>query len=92
MDVLDALEATAHLAEQSAATADGLLIDLAKAPGVDAESIRIRPIPRARLKGLHAVTWTQEGRSHTTEGHTLDVALRRAVRRSGAVSAHGGAR
>ena len=88
MDVLDALEATAGIAEQQATRPDGLLLELAHMAGVDARSIELRPYPRKGNHGHHTVTWLQDDRQHHTEGSTLEVALRRAVRQASTVSAH----
>lgn len=88
MDVLDALEATAHIADGR--HPDALLVELGQIPGVDTTSIRIHPMPRPGRHGRHVATWTQDATPYTVEGHTLDVALRRALRRSSAVSAKAG--
>ena len=88
MDVLDALEATAGIADQQASSPDGLLVDLAHLPGVDASSIEIASHPRKGFHGHHTATWTQDGSVHVAEGSTLEVALRRAVRQARAVSAY----
>jgi len=89
VNVIEALAATAHLADLDTplATPDMLLEDLAATPGVDASTIRVRPIPRRGRHGLHVIQWTQDARNHSVEGHTLHVALRRAVRASGRLSA-----
>ena len=81
MDVLDAI------ASIDARLPDGLLVALAKVPGVAVDSIVIRPIPRSGRHGRVTVTWTQDARNLSAEGHTLDVALRRALRASERVSA-----
>jgi len=84
MDVLDALASTAHLADDR--TVDSLLRELNKVPGVQKVSIPTADV-RSGRHGVCVVTWLQEGRSLSREGHTLDVALRRALRAAGDVSA-----
>lgn len=93
MDVLDALEATAYLAGTAPAETATLLVELGKVPGVDRSRITLTASGvRPGGHGTVAATWTQDGRSHTTEGHTPEVALRRALRRSEQVSAKAGVR
>lgn len=94
MDVLDALDATAHLAELGQGeptTVDELLRALGLVPGVDRSTIMC---PTADVRpgrhGVAQVRWTQDGRQRTAEGHTLHVASRRALRDAERVSAKAG--
>lgn len=90
MDVLDALDATAHLADETAATRvpDDTLVGLGQVPGVERGSIEIPTVdPRPARHGAYVVRWRQDGRTLSREGHTLDIALRRALRAASAVSA-----
>lgn len=91
MDVLDALEATAHLADETAPrTVDAVLVALGRL--ADPGTIELDVDPRPGRHGSAAVLWRQDGRKRSTEGHTLDVASRRALRAAEAVSAQATAR
>lgn len=91
MDVLDALAATAYLAATEPAEVAELLAALGQRPGVDNSRIQITASGvRSGGHGACTATWTQDARTYTTEGHTPEVALRRALRRSEQVSAKAG--
>jgi hypothetical protein len=65
---------------------DGLLIRLAE-NGAEPGSIIVKSWPDGAFHGTHLVTWRQDGRNRSTEGHTALTALRRAVAASSTRSA-----
>lgn len=75
------------LAAFDASLPDGQMCALADAPGVDRRSIRTESVPKRGGHGHHVVRWSQDGRNWSAEGSTLSIALGRAVRAAGGVSA-----
>lgn len=72
------------LADVDRGTPDGLLIQLADHGATD---ITIRTAPRRGGHGHARVTWTQDRCSLAAEASTLAIALRRALRAAGRLSA-----